>query len=102
MLLNSKEMTGVPVETRAGYVVGKVASFHLDASTGRLVSMLVHAPGIVSGLFRDELVVAWDAILEMTPDRVLVADAAVKVTARLARKEFVTPVPNPTMMRDAE
>ena len=72
MLLNSKDMIGVPVETRDGRFIGKVASFNVDAITGKLSSLLVHAPGIVSGLFRDELLVDWNVILEMTPDRVLV------------------------------
>lgn len=102
MLLNTKEMAGVSVETRDGIVVGKVASFNLDASTGRLASILVHAPGIVSGLFRGELLISWDAILEITTERVLVMDAAVKATARLARKEVPVSVPSPTMMRDSE
>ncbi len=102
MLLNSKDMIGVPVETRDGRFIGKVASFNVDAITGKLSSLLVHAPGIVSGLFRDELLVDWNVILEMTPDRVLVADTAVKSVARMARKEVPATMPSPTMMRDGK
>ncbi|MFA6429621.1 MAG: PRC-barrel domain-containing protein [Patescibacteria group bacterium] len=82
MTLNSSEMRGVRVETRSGQPLGKVASFDMDAMTGRLVAMRVKAKGLIPGLMEDELSVAWDAIIELLPQKVVVADSTVTVTAQ--------------------
>lgn len=74
MTINTKAMKGVPVETKSGLALGKVASFDLDISTGQMVTMHVHAPGLVSGLIADELLVAWEMIIELTPQKVVVSD----------------------------
>lgn len=95
-------MTGVPVLTRNGEKIGRVASFVFETDTGRLASVAVQTAGIVSGLFRDELIISWDAVLEITQARVLVMDTAVKVSTHLARKEEMTPASSSTLMRDAE
>ncbi len=81
MALNTKDMVGVPVETRSGERVGKVTSFDLDDATGRLVAMRVKSRGLVSGLIADEMIVAWDAIIELSPSKVVIADGAVKIGA---------------------
>ncbi len=73
-MMNTREMVGTPVVTRSGQPVGKVASFDLDQATGRLVTLHVKTPGLVPGLHGDELLVSWDAIIEMTPKQVTIMD----------------------------
>ena len=95
MTVNSKDMTGVPVETRSGRAVGKVSSFDLDAATGRLMDLRVKARGLMSG----ELFIAWDAIIELTPEKVIVSDSAIPAGFEtLARAKSVAPAP--TLMRE--
>jgi len=97
MIVNTKEMAGVPVVTRSGQPVGKVASFDVDAETGRLAVLRAKTRGLLPGLLSDELLIEWNAIIAFGTERVIVADAAVKQThENLARS--VAPSPAPTMM----
>lgn len=97
MTVNTKEMAGVPVETRSAQPVGKVASFDLDSETGRLTTLRVKTRGLLPGFLSDELLIAWNAIIELGPTRVVVADAAVRQPHEsLARA--ATPSAAPTMM----
>ena len=98
MVCNTKDMAGAPVETRAGEKVGKVASFDLDGATGRLISLRVKSRGLVSGLMADELIVAWDAIIELTPQKVVIADGALKV-GRLNVAPAKSAMPSPSLMK---
>jgi len=50
MKVNSKEMAGVPVETRSGWPVGRVASFDFDADSGHLQTLRVKPSGLVANL----------------------------------------------------
>ncbi|MSR85156.1 PRC-barrel domain containing protein [Candidatus Uhrbacteria bacterium] len=95
MFVNTKEMTGVPVETRSGRAVGKVASFELDAATGRLVHLCVKSRGLMSGA----LLISWDAIIELSPEKVIVADTAVPVGAE-SLVQTKPPAPAPTLMKE--
>ncbi|MDO8617781.1 MAG: PRC-barrel domain-containing protein [Candidatus Uhrbacteria bacterium] len=81
MACNTKDMIGIPVETRSGERIGKVASFDLDDATGRLISIRVKSRGLVSGLMANELIVSWDAVIELTSSKVVIADGAVKIGA---------------------
>lgn len=98
MNVNSKEMGGVQVETRSGMTVGKVASFDLDGATGRLVSMRVKSRGLAA-VMADELIVSWDAIVEITPEKVVVMDGWRPVGSE-ALAQAVPAVPAPTMMKE--
>ncbi len=81
MVLNSKDLSGVPVRTKSGVLLGKCASLDLDSDTGRLEAIRVKARGFVSGLLGDVLVVPWSSILELNDKLIIVADAAVPAGA---------------------
>lgn len=70
MVLNTKQFIGLPVVTRSEQKVGKVASFDVDSLTGRLITLYVAPSGLVARLRVEELLVSWDAIVEITADRV--------------------------------
>lgn len=76
MLLNTKDMTGIPVVTRSGQSIGKVASFDLDDTTGAMARLHVKTGGLVAGLLRNELFVAATSVISMSPERVVIADSA--------------------------
>jgi sporulation protein YlmC with PRC-barrel domain len=81
MHLNSKELIGLPVVTKSGTGLGKLASIDVDADSGRLVTLHVKTRGIVPGLMSDEVLVGWASVIEMTNERIVVADAAVTAGA---------------------
>ena len=77
MLMNVKDMLGVRVETRSGSHVGKVGGFEFEVETGHLRNMHVKHGGLVAGLMSEHLLVSWDAIIELSSEKVIIADAAV-------------------------
>lgn len=96
MVLNTKALLGVPVVTRSGQTVGKVVSFDLDAATGRMQAMHVHAKGIMAVVMDGDSIVPWDAIIEMSLDQVVIADGTVKAHATVARAKSA--IANPSLM----
>jgi sporulation protein YlmC with PRC-barrel domain len=91
MVINSKSLYGVPVQAKSGTVLGTVASVDFDSETGRLASLKVKTRGLMAGLFNEELSVAWDQILEIRTDLVIVSDTTVPVGARRLAVETGTP-----------
>ena len=87
MKLNSKSMHGLPVFTEQGISVGKLASFDINAETGKLAGLRVSHRGILSGLLADELIVPWNAIVEMNNERIVIQDTAIPSEARAIAKE---------------
>ncbi len=90
---------GVPVRTRMGDRVGKVTSFDVNDLTGRLAVMHVKPSGLVARLSDDELLIPWDAILEMTETLVTVADAVIGASASTLASALVQ-TPSPTLMKE--
>lgn len=88
MVLNSKDLVGVPVRTKSGVLLGKCASLDLDADTGRLESIRVKSGGLVSGLLGDELVIPWSAVIELGPKMIVVADTALPVGSKVLAAEL--------------
>ena len=98
MHLNTKDMMGVGVETRSGRRVGKVASFDLDQATGRLVTLQVKPHGLVAGLTSENLIIPWDAIVELSYERVVIADAVVPAGSSVIAQ--ANTAPSPTLMKE--
>jgi sporulation protein YlmC with PRC-barrel domain len=100
MTINTKEMHGVPVLTEQGISVGRVASFDLEADTGRMKALRVKLPGILTGLLSDELHVPWASIVELGKDRVIITDASIPAEARtVAKRMAANPEP---LMKESE
>lgn len=83
MNVNSKQLSGVSVFTRAGRLLGKLASLDFDADTGHLVALRV-STGLVKGLLSNELIISWNEVVEITEEKIIVADAVVPVGASVA------------------
>ncbi len=86
MKLNSKVLVGVPVRTKMGLAVGRLASLELDSDTGRLTSLLVRGKGVVAGLLEDQLVVSWSQVVSMSDKEIVVQDNFSPAGAVLAKK----------------
>jgi uncharacterized protein YrrD len=76
MNVNSKRLAGTQVVTSAGQLLGKLASLDFDGDTGHLVAIRV-STGLVKGLLSDELVIAWNQIVEITSEKITVTDTAI-------------------------
>ncbi len=91
-------MVGVPVETRSGSPIGKVASFDFEQATGRLFNMNVHTRSL--GLAKD-LIIPWDAVLEITPKKVIIADGEAPAGSRHVFRPASPMDPVPTLLKDS-
>lgn len=78
MQVNSKQLVGTHVVTRAGQALGKLASLDFDSDTGHLVAIRV-STGLVKDLLSNELVIAWNQVVEITTDNIIVSDTAIPV-----------------------
>lgn len=86
MNLNTKDLIGLAVQTRSGSAIGKVASFDVDADSGRIVTFNVKPGNLVTGLLADDLMISWASVLELTPKALIVSDATVPVGAKALAK----------------
>lgn len=86
MNIHSKELIGLPVRTRSGLAIGKVASLDVDMDTGRIVTFYVKSGNLVTGLLADELMVSWASVIELTAEALMVADNTVPAGATLLAK----------------
>lgn len=85
MVLNSKALTNIPVRTKSGMAVGRLASLDVDADSGRLQAIRVRVPGVVPHLLDDEVAVPWAQIISISEEEAIISDATVPVGTWLAR-----------------
>lgn len=88
MTVNSKHMQGVQVHTISGTRLGQVASFDLDADTGRLAAVRVKISRMVPAGLGPEALVAWSQIVSMDDKEVVVVDAFVVERESWMKKSF--------------
>lgn len=99
MIVNSKQMQGVPVRTSAGQSVGKLLSVDFDADTGRLVAIRVKISGVVPAMLGQEALVAWAQIVSMSEKEVVISDGFVVEREGWLEKSLAVP-PAHVAMRD--
>ncbi len=72
MIINSKDIAGIPVYTKLGLPLGKCSSLDFEADTGRLESIRIK-----SGVLTEEHVISWASIIELSPEKIIVADGII-------------------------
>lgn len=78
MLINSRQLLGLPVFTKSRQPLGRLSSIDIDSETGVLSILHVATNRIVPRLVEDELLIAWSAVIEITGNEIVVMDNAVK------------------------
>ena len=97
MQLRDRDIRGLPVVTKSGQRLGKVASFSIDSGTQAVVQYAVSASG-VAALWARTLVVAASSVLSLDNEKMVVADGtmAEESEARILRKAEASIVPTAT------
>lgn len=67
----------LPVKTQSGEWLGKLQSLDIDVASGAIVALHVRSHELVSRLRGAEFLIAWSEVIEVTPEWILVMDAAV-------------------------
>ncbi|MCX6745250.1 MAG: hypothetical protein NTX82_07055 [Candidatus Parcubacteria bacterium] len=86
MLINQKQLKKVRVETQSGQFLGYVSDFGLETDTGVIEKYYVRAKNLIPGLFEDSLIISKSQIINFDEDKMVVEDAAVKVSSEVKSK----------------
>jgi sporulation protein YlmC with PRC-barrel domain len=86
MAINSKQLMNLPVLTKSGIKVGRLASLDIDADSGKLTAIRVRIPGAVPHLMDREIIVNWPQIVSLSEKEAVIADAVVPVGSKLLAK----------------
>ncbi len=77
MIVKAKDLLHLPVRTKSGTAVGKIAGVELQTDTGRMETLLVKPSGKLLGT---ELRVAWTQVISLSDKEAIVDDATVPAT----------------------
>ncbi len=77
MRLRVSDLKGLPVFTKSGQRVGKIAGVELDCAQHTVWRYAVTRSRSLSALLPAELLIAPDLVLEITDERMTIMDAAV-------------------------
>ena len=77
-LASAQALRGAPVWTRSGIEVGQLEDLELDLDTGRLHHIHVRHGGWLKFVGVSHITVPWTQIVELSPQKVIIADAIVQ------------------------
>ncbi|MFH1194032.1 MAG: PRC-barrel domain-containing protein [bacterium] len=82
MLVNSKKLIGLKVETKNGDNLGRVKSFDLDADTLEIKTVYARPKSIAKELTSGDLVISRNLIISIDEKKMLVDDLLARELAR--------------------
>lgn len=77
ILLTDKELRGIPVFTKGGDKLGKIAGVVIDAEYHEIHEYAVSKSRLLSALLPDDLLIHRSQVIELTAERMVVDDASV-------------------------
>ncbi len=91
MVIDSKTLIGLPVETRSGRSVGKVSAVEIDAETHAVTHYRVRPRQTIQGLFANELIIAPSQVVSVSAERMVVEE----IDGRAAEPDRAVPENEP-------
>ena len=91
--LDDKILLKLPVETRSGAALGRVAGFELDAETHAILRYRVRPRGLAAGMLKKPLLVAREQVVAITAEKMVVEDNVEKAM-ELAKAKAIGLVSN--------
>ncbi len=82
MRLRPRKLIGIPVRTRSGQAVGKLADVLVETDTGRVEFLLVRTGMAIPGLPHEELQIAWSQVISLSEKEAIVADGTVPIGSK--------------------
>lgn len=87
-MLDEKSLLKLPVETRSGLRLGRVAGFEVDPASQMIVRYRVRPKGLSARILKAPLLVAREQVLEMTDEKMVVEDAVEKAMELAKAREM--------------
>jgi sporulation protein YlmC with PRC-barrel domain len=79
MRLTTKDLISLPVETKSGEKLGKIASFDIDSETQQIVCYCVKSLNPIKDLiFQDQLIISPTQVISITAKKMVVEDNVIK------------------------
>jgi uncharacterized protein YrrD len=78
MRILSRKLNNLPVETKAGEVLGKINGFAVDTDVQSVLEYYIKPAGMVAGLVKNKLIISRGQIIEITAKKMVVDDNVVK------------------------
>jgi len=82
MIIDSKHLLGLGVETKSGQHLGKVRGFHIDTVTHAILQYEVRRSGILKEFLATDLLVYQQQVLSITKEKMVVDDQVVSEEER--------------------
>ena len=92
-ILDDKTLLRLPVETKSGAALGRVAGFEFDVETHAIVRYRVRPRGLAAGMLKKPLLVAREQVLSITAEK-MVVDDNVEKAMELAKAKAIGLVSN--------
>jgi len=92
MLIDSKNLIGLPVETKSGLLLGKIKSFEVDSATQAIEKYVVKSRNLIGKLLREELgelIIGRNQVISIDETRMVVEDGLVPEKERIRMSQGV-------------
>lgn len=86
MLINYKNLIGLPVLTKSGLLLGKIKSFEIERETQTIFQYVVKSRSLISKLLSEEIgeiLINRDQVLSIDEEKMIVEDILVKESGRV-------------------
>lgn len=77
MLISTKQLVGLPVETESGQGLGRISEVVIDTEIQETVQYVVY-PDLIHGLFGKTLLIHRQQVLGIVREKMIVQDGVVK------------------------
>lgn len=88
MQFRDVELRGIPVVTKSGQKLGKLAAYVIDVEHHEIAQYVVSGAGLLSKLMPDELLVGREQVITLDNEQMVVHDAVVEEKAEAKSKQM--------------
>ncbi len=79
MILTTKDLINLPVETKSGRLIGRVSDFEIETDSGLVTKFYVRQGNLIGGLLgRDLLIIGRNQVLSISKEKMVVEDGLIK------------------------
>lgn len=75
--MKAKELINLPVETKSGHKIGRLADFEVDDINQKITTYFVKSHNPIKGLFKDELIISNSQVISLDKEKMIVDDNAI-------------------------
>lgn len=81
MIINSKDLIGLSVETKSGLILGKIKNFEIDSETQMIFRYIIKSRNLISKFLSEsdeQLIINKNQVVSINKEKMVVEDNVVK------------------------